>query len=221
MASVTRIVDHLLGRAACKACTGDTDNFYALCEKLRQQADAKDERKKRKLVKQEVKERTAPVGFGGKAPSGQAPNTQTKLLMKRSAQVDADDAVARFFYGNNIPTQMMNSRTFRDLIDAIRVAPLDWKPPERHRLAGPLLDRLVGTLRAQEAPLRQSVFKNCGTVLSDGWDGVGRSHLINQLVGNAQGVFFDGTVELQSTDHEDAAFVSGISFRLSLIGQAP
>lgn len=46
--------------------------------------------------------------------------------------------------------------------------------------------------------------------MSDGWDTADHDHLINFLFGNASCMFFEGTVELGSTDHEDAIFVSSL-----------
>ena len=56
--------------------------------------------------------------------------------------------------------------------------------------------------------MRSAVLKDCGTVISDGWDNVAKDHLINFLVGNSKGFFFDGTFKLTSEDSENAAKVA-------------
>lgn len=224
VASVTRIVDHLLGRPGVKACASECDGYHVAVEGLRKEEDSKKERKLRKATINQVTELAKSgvavwpsSGEGKEKRAGPMKTKQTPLLMKRSAPEDADDAVARFFFGNNIPTQVVDSKTFKDMVKEIRTAPLDWHPPPRQRLAGKCLERLARKLRMQEAPLRDHIFRNGGTVLSDGWDTIDRSHLLNQLVGNSEGVFFNGTIELQSNDHEDAKFVT--STFSSLINQ--
>lgn len=52
--------------------------------------------------------------------------------------------------------------------------------------------------------------KDCLTVVSDGWDDVERNHLINLLICHSKGAFFEGTVQLTSRDHEDAAAVASL-----------
>lgn len=49
-----------------------------------------------------------------------------------------------------------------------------------------------------------------GTVMCDGWDDIERNHLINFLTGTAKGVFFEGTVQLTSDQHEDADMVASL-----------
>ena len=56
---------------------------------------------------------------------------------------------------------------------------------ERHRLTDDLLDTVTNKLKAEEAPIREVMLKDCGTVVSDGWDDVEKNHLINFLVGTS------------------------------------
>lgn len=207
VASVTRVVDHFLGRAGVKCCTSKSDDFFSQVEKLKIEEEAKKERKHRKVTAASVTKIVTQGDLGNKpSEMRQVPLT----MMKRSGPDDANEAVARFFFGNNIPTAVVNSQTFKDLVRAIRCAPLDWVPPERHKLADESLVKLTRKLRQQEAPLRELIFRNSGTVLSDGWDTVDRMHLVNQLVGTSEGIFFNGTVELRSKDHENADFITVI-----------
>lgn len=209
--SMTRIVDHLLGRAGLRQCAAESDECLTALEKLKEQESVKQDRKERKQKLATVAARgSIPAASASLATPAFREKNQTQLVMQRSNAEDATNNVARFFFGNNIPVQVVESETFKALVRSIRTAPLDWKPPTRKTLAGPCLQNLARALRREEAPLRQAVLQFCGTVLSDGWDTVDRLHLINQLVGNSQGIFFDGTVELQADDHEDAKFVAGV-----------
>lgn len=191
VSSVTRIVDHLLGRTNVKPCVGNSDEYSAACVKLKSLEEAKDDAKRRKQMNDKVKavsvqssdtsQIAAPQGGGPPRASSSKDPTQMPLVWKRSSAAALDEAVARFFFGNNVSTRIVDSKTFKDFIQALRCAPLDWKPPSRQRLGGKCLEDLCKTLRREEAPLRLSVFRNGGTVLSDGWDCVDKNHLVNQL----------------------------------------
>lgn len=211
VSSVTRIIDHILGRTGTKGCTADSDEYHAAYQKVKDEEDAKQERKRRKHTLKSVSRAAEeePIGKAG-STNKSSTSTQMPLVLNRCTPQDADDAVARFFFGNNISTNIVDSKSFKKLVQAIRCAPLDWKAQSSRTLRTKGLQDLTRKLRIEEAPLRQSVMRNCGTVLSDGWDAVDRSHLVNQLVGNSEGVFFCGTWELKSDDHEDADFVTSI-----------
>ena len=99
---------------------------------------------------------------------------------------------------------------FQKMVHALKTSPPTYEPPERHRMHGSLLDSVVADLRLDEAPLRDSILRKGGTILSDGWDAIDRSHLINLLEGNVGGIFFDGTVEVTSDSSEDATSVAAL-----------
>eukprot|EP00966_Prymnesium_polylepis_P025728 593135-Prymnesium_polylepis.1 len=96
------------------------------------------------------------------------------------------------------------------MIDAAKVAPSEYVPPTGRRIGGQLLDSTVSRLRAEEKPLRDSCAAHGVTVISDGWDDVDRSHLINLLMATNKGCFFDDTIKLSSSDHEDATAVANL-----------
>jgi hypothetical protein len=96
------------------------------------------------------------------------------------------------------------------LRDVIKYAGSAFKPPNRQRLNGDLLDTLVKKQKTAEAPRRSSMMASGCTIMSDGWDDVERNHLVNLLVGTSEVAFFDGTVKLGAEDHENATFVSNI-----------
>eukprot|EP00966_Prymnesium_polylepis_P086716 2007111-Prymnesium_polylepis.1 len=100
------------------------------------------------------------------------------------------------------------------MVSKLKTAPASYAPPNANRLRGDLLHSTTARLKAEEAPVREAVLVDGGTVCSDGWDDVERNHLINFLIGNSKGMFFDGTIKLTSTDSEDATHVA------KLIGDA-
>mmetsp|Transcript_44153 Transcript_44153/g.94012 ORF Transcript_44153/g.94012 Transcript_44153/m.94012 type:complete len:212 (-) Transcript_44153:121-756(-) len=118
-----------------------------------------------------------------------------------------DDAIARFFYGCNISASVVERNLFHEMVRVLRVAPVDYKPLNRKRMYGLQLEKTMAGLQAEVQPLRKAVLRNLGTLMSDGWDTADRNHLIHFLVGTASCAFFEGTVELGSTDHENANMV--------------
>ena len=113
-------------------------------------------------------------------------------------------------HGLNIAPNVVKNPLFKKMVKKIQNAPASYKPPDNKRLTGDLLDSTTARLKAEEAPLRENMLRDSGTVVSDGWDDVDKNHLINFLVGTAKGMFFDGTIKLKSDDHEDAAAVANL-----------
>lgn len=182
--SMTRIVDHLLGRAGLRACVSDSDELAAVVEKLKKEEEAKNDVKDRKRKLARVSSSSAgavPHGVttsGGQDVRQGAKPQQAPLMFQRITDELATDKLTRFFYGNNVPVRLVETKTFKEMVAAIRAAPLDWRPPTRKTLAGPSLQKLASALRREEAPLRQSVLSSSGTVLSDGWETVDHYHLV-------------------------------------------
>ena len=118
-----------------------------------------------------------------------------------------DYQLTRFFFACNISTNVANHPEWKKLVTRLRTAPVDYKPPDRRKLYGPLLETTVLNLQAETQHLRDAVLRDCGTFMSDGWDTADHDHLINFLFGTPACMFFEGTVELKSSDHEDANYV--------------
>ena len=120
-----------------------------------------------------------------------------------------DDAIARFFYGENISLAAVESSLFKDMLSVMRLAPPTYKPPDRRRLGGDLLTATASQLRASTNLVRSSILQMHGcTIMCDGWDDVTKHHLINLVYGTAAASFFEGTTELNSDTHEDAESVA-------------
>lgn len=159
---------------------------------------------------------SSPTGSAITAKAGSALATAAPSRHQRSIESvlvpasvsECDKAIGRFLYACNIPAATTEHPEFKAMCLALKCAPSSYAPPNRKVVLGRLLDDVVYDLRVAEQPLRQALLKHGGTVCSDGWDTVERDHLINMLLGTHKGTFFDGTIELRSTDHEDAVSVA-------------
>jgi hypothetical protein len=213
----TRIRDHITGLGRIEACPCDTETFLSLKDSQMEEVEKSTAGKKQKVAEAEV-DAVSEMAMPGivlhktivKQESTQKALSQQgiKASINASTAIDVDDAVAEFFYGCNVPANIANHPLFKKMVTKVKTAPASYKSPDRDRLGGSLLERTTLRLRAEEGETRSAVLEDGGTVVSDGWDDVERNHLINFLVGNAKGMFFDGTIMLSSADAEDAKRVA-------------
>ena len=192
----TRIKEHL-----CDKCTDDSPEFLALKESL---LGAKGEKGKTLAVKrthEEVAESVAAGEAKAKAKLGQQSIQSSMYAGKAEA---CDKAIGEFFYGLNVGASKGSHPLFKDLVEALKTAPASYQLPTRQRMLGDLLEKTTDTLKAEERPVRGEVLKFGGSIISDGWDDVNSSHLINVLIGSATTTFFEGTYQLTSADSENA-----------------
>lgn len=76
-----------------------------------------------------------------------------------------DHLLAEFFYGCNIPFQVIDSKFFKKFVHALRPA---YNPPHRHLLAGKLLDKTHEKIETRNVKMIENMDKRA-TLLVDGW----------------------------------------------------
>ena len=163
-------------------------------------------------------EEKAPKGEGRGGRDGRVRRAVVEARRGRASGLAAtaeskeiDDAIAELFYGDDLNHALANSPRWKKVIGLLKRAPPAYKPPDRNRRGADLLESTTRRLQAEEAPKRLAdLIEYGGTIVSDGWDDVERNHLINLLLVAAAGIYFDGTVQLGSADHEDAEKVASI-----------
>eukprot|EP00966_Prymnesium_polylepis_P305402 7057197-Prymnesium_polylepis.1 len=201
----TRVEQHILDQCAC-----ESEAFLTMKDKLLKKRDEKDELKKQKVTVNEMNAvsemKTESVVKSEVKPKMGQQKIQASLSGAAAEGVDV--AIAEAFYGLNLAPNITRSPLWKKMVEKIKTAPASYKSPDDSRLMGDLLDSTTAKLKSEEAPVREAVMRDGGTVVSDGWDDVDKNHLINFLVGNAKGMFFDGTIMLSSSDHEDAKAVA-------------
>ena len=202
---LTRIEDHIVGKAQATACTCSTLALQSLRESIRANRVVKMEAGRKRSAEEQVQA----------AADGELPGPSKKFVQRSfeaSLQVGSrekvDAAIAELVYGENLSFEFSESPRFRAVIEAAKTAPADYVPPSAQQIGGPLLEATTTRLKAEEAPLRKSCTAHGCTVISDGWDDVEKTHLINFLIATNKGAFFDGTKALTSDDHEDANAVA-------------
>jgi hypothetical protein len=82
----------------------------------------------------------------------------------------ADELMAKCWYKNAIPFHIADSQSFKAFMEAARNAPLSWKPPNRKRIAGDLLEKVNETMERVKRQARSdaSAKGKRQTIISDG-----------------------------------------------------
>ena len=94
---------------------------------------------------------------------GQRGTHSTRDLFRRLSHGEhCDEAIAELFYACNIPAAVADHHKFKKVVKALRAAPSSYKPPDRHKLHGALLDSTVQSLRP---PMISLMNKNCSWTL--------------------------------------------------------
>jgi hypothetical protein len=172
-------------------------------EKKRAQAA---EEKMRKATAQEVQRNADAKSHTTPVPAFKQRSIEAALSTGKDSEMDSK--IAELIFGDCLPASIVESPRFIALIECAKTAPASYHVPSRKDVCTRLLDETTDRLRAEEAPLRAACIQHGSTVISDGWDDIERSHLINFLVATMKGAFFDGTVKLTSEDSENAEAVA-------------
>ena len=177
VAGTTRIRDHL-----CDKCSRSSELVMSLKEKLLKERELLARQKSNKRRQAEVDFSVSTDSPSSSTVAPYIPPTRGQLTIQESmlpaSNGEVDEAIAQFFYGCNISSRIVDHPLFMHMVKKLRQAPPRYKLPHRGRLCNDLLDTTYSNLKREEAPLRSTVLKDCGTVISDGWDNVAKDHLI-------------------------------------------
>lgn len=78
------------------------------------------------------------------------------LKVKPVEAENLDHLLAEFFYGCNIPFQVIDSKFFKKFVHALRPA---YNPPHRHLLAGKLLDKTHEKIETRNVKMIENMDK--------------------------------------------------------------
>mmetsp|Transcript_15687 Transcript_15687/g.27266 ORF Transcript_15687/g.27266 Transcript_15687/m.27266 type:complete len:207 (+) Transcript_15687:3-623(+) len=130
----TRLLDHLV---KCSLCPSEVRERFAALRNIthskrkeKQESEAlMKEEAERQLCQAKVQKVLVQPGIRGS--------------LKTAEAVNADEAIARFFYVNGISFAAADTAVdsyYKEMCRAIKAAPMGYIPPNRNALAGPLLD---------------------------------------------------------------------------------
>lgn len=143
---LTRLKDHL---AACVLCPARVKQPF---KDLRAQVHAK---RKLKEEQQALHQEEA-ADHLRKAKEAKLALVQQGIRgsFKSAEALVADEAIAQWFYANGIPFHAADSAAdslYKDMVRAIKAAPVGYVPPNRWSLAGPLIDTVHSEIQREIA----------------------------------------------------------------------
>eukprot|EP01052_Picozoa_sp_SAG31_P035821 SAG31_NODE_4372_length_3301_cov_3.460962_3_plen_462_part_00 len=127
---------------------------------------------------------------GLKEEQRQQEQTRIGQSMGSAARAEADEAVAALYHHYGLPFTSCGTAEWARVFKAFRKAPADYKPPDRKRVAGPLLDAEFLRVKKAKDDIIQSQIEVTGcTLVSDGLKHQGNDS-INILVETIHGTAF-------------------------------
>lgn len=140
-----------------------------------------------------------------------ASGTQTKIdaIAKKPLKVEADDAVAEFFYTSAIAFNCIRNPAFAKMCVAIGKYGPDYKPPSYRDISDKLLVRAVDRTNEIVDKFKEE-WKTTGcSIMSDGWTDRKRRSISNFMVNSPK-----GTVFLYSLDTSDISKTADKVFKM-------
>ena len=118
--------------------------------------------------------------------------------LKSLEVAEADQAIANWFYANGmsfVAASHEQESYYREMVKKIQAAPVGYIPPNRFKLAGPLLDECYKDMWKrieQRDPNCSRAMRYGSCYVSDGWDSVDNLPLINSafITGNDGGIYW-------------------------------
>ena len=202
---VNRIRAHLVG--------GDTS--ISKCDKAPEEVvDAlsaitreKTQRDREKKKRNELDKLTKGTGSDVKQTQKSLAQTSIVAALNSNCKVEADTAVAKFFYASGIPFSVVESKHLKEAFSAAAKCGPSYKPPSRAALSGKLLDQAVVDADNKLSEFKAQMTFTGATLISDGWTNVQNRPLINYLAVTPDGaMFIDGCDT--SGEIKDAQFIA-------------
>ncbi|KAI5412254.1 hypothetical protein KIW84_057061 [Lathyrus oleraceus] len=111
-------------------------------------------------------------------------------VLKKGLRDDACQAIARFFYNNDIPFNVARTEEFTIMCDMISIHGNGFKPPSYHDLRIKLLNQEIKlTHEALEEHRKEWRNIRC-TIMTYGWTDRKRTTILNFLVNSPKGTVF-------------------------------
>lgn len=204
----TRIAMHIINDCPCKS----NPTFLALKADLQAEQHRSQEKKRQTSAENKMDAQDEDADEQHARAKVRRQSGQLSIQHSMNTCVDAviDNAIAEMVYGLNLSASIVAAPLFLKVVDKLKTASPSYRPPTRARMLDDVLNSTTLRLKADQEPVRQSLLKDGGTIISDGWSDLAENHLINFLIGTAKGMMFVGTVELKSTDSEDAQAVAAL-----------
>ncbi|KAJ9543423.1 hypothetical protein OSB04_023130 [Centaurea solstitialis] len=143
------------------------------------------------------------------------PMEQHFAVMERSA---VDLKIARAFYANGIPFNVLRNPQFREMVNAIRKAPEGYKAPSSEKARTVLLDECVRDVEKDLTPFKDTWYSQGISIVSDGWSNIKHKPLINVLAVNSRGAMFMYAEDFSGVEKTGAAIAEFLNKAIESVG---
>lgn len=110
--------------------------------------------------------------------------------------------ICRFIYANALPFNLVNTPTFKEMIEEVSQFGRGLKPPSYHEVRNTYLKREVDAVNEKLEKYKKEWKKTGCSIMSDGWtDGKGRS-ITNFLVNSPMGTVFLRSIDTSDIIHD-------------------
>jgi hypothetical protein len=132
--------------------------------------------------------------------SNKASQSTLEHCTKKGKEVQqiVDDHVADFLYENNIPLNVVNSRSWEIMLESIGQYGPGYRGPSYHDIRVPWLERAVERTSSMTAKHEESWKEYGCSLMSDSWTDVRGRHLINFLANSPAGTHFLCSIDASS-----------------------
>eukprot|EP01018_Ginkgo_biloba_P012922 Gb_21950 [translate_table: standard] len=118
------------------------------------------------------------------------PTGTMQSLFEIENRGEVDLAIARFFYTNGISFNVAWSPYYGEMVKAIQGATSGYKPPDFEKLRTTLVDKKMGRVEEEVAPLKHAWNIDGCSIVMDGWTDIRNCPLLNIIMSSTSGSYF-------------------------------
>lgn len=123
-------------------------------------------------------------------------------IWKKTDRDKCCEKICRFIYANALPFNLVNTPTFKDMIEEVSKFGCGLKPPSYHETRNTFLKREVDAVNEKLEKYKKEWKKTGCSIMSDGWtDGKGRT-ITNFLVNSPMGTIFLKSVDTSAISND-------------------
>jgi hypothetical protein len=147
-------------------------------------------------------------------------NSQTTLQRKSKEEKERTDMyVADFIYESGLPLNVINSRAFEIMLEAVGQYGPGYVKPSYHDVRVSLLEKAKKSVDEIKKTHELAWTEFGCTLMSDGWTDRRGRHLINFLVNSPAGTFFLESVNASSETADAQMLAALLEKRIDAIGR--
>ena len=117
------------------------------------------------------------------------------MLWNMQLRKNAEEALARFFYAEDIPHGKVESSFFHDMLKVVREVGPSFKPPSAYQLRNKYLNAEMKSVEFDLSQMKEYWKTYACTIISDGWTDTRNRPIINVIASSMYGSVFLKSVD--------------------------